>query len=55
MKKWVSCVMVMTFAVTMCVGCAGSSEQVETTAEHDELAQWVDENPEPEEVDPDAQ
>ncbi|WP_182866274.1 hypothetical protein [Stieleria mannarensis] len=55
MKKWNWSVLVMIFAAMVCVGCGGSAEQVETTAEHDELAQWVDENPEPEEVDPDAQ
>ncbi|MEM1227877.1 MAG: hypothetical protein AAGJ40_19475 [Planctomycetota bacterium] len=36
-------------------GCGGSSGDVETTAEQDELSQWVAENPETDdEVDPDA-
>ncbi len=54
MKKWFSCVMFL-FAATILGGCAGPSDEVETTAPHDELSQWAAENPEPEEVDPDAQ
>ncbi|MCS7470478.1 hypothetical protein NZK35_27825 [Stieleria sp. ICT_E10.1] len=55
MKKWLYCAMVLVCCAPMLGGCGGSADTVETTAEHDELAQWVDENPEPEEVDPDAQ
>ena len=55
MKKWYCCALVLFFCVPMIVGCGGSGDTVETTAEHHELAQWVNENPEPDEVDPDAQ
>ena len=54
MKRRFSGAAVLVLFASILGGCTGS-EEVETTAEHDELSQWVAENPEPEEVDPDAQ
>jgi hypothetical protein len=53
--KWFCCVMIL-LSATMLGGCAGSTDEVETTAPQDELRQWAAENPETDdEVDPDAQ
>ncbi len=56
MMKWLGGLVLPIFLVALLSGCSSSSESLDTTAEHDELSQWVAENPEPEDnIDPDAE